>query len=46
MMEGRALMEESVMAITNGEDAAVPDLRLRRGSEELTRRPMMKVPRM
>lgn len=41
MMEGRAGIPAFWMAMTKGEEAAVPEPSLRRGSLEATRSPMM-----
>jgi len=41
MMEGRAGIPAFWMAMTKGDEAAVPEPSLRRGSLEATRRPMM-----
>lgn len=46
MIDGSALMPAFWIAMTKGADAAVPVPRLRRGSSEGTRRPVMKTPRM
>ena len=48
LTEGSALMPERLMAMTKGDAAAVPwaEARLRPGSVEGTRRPMMNVPKM
>jgi hypothetical protein len=44
MMEGRAFMPAESMAMTKGEEAAVPSLSLRRGLLEATNKPMMNTP--
>ena len=46
LTDGRALIPAFWIAITKGEEAAVPSARLSLGSVEGTRRPMMNVPRI
>lgn len=46
MMDGNALMPAFWIAMTKGAEAAVPSARLRRGSFEGTRRPVIKTPKI
>lgn len=44
--EGKALIPDRLMAMTNGDDAAVPPLRARPLELDGTSKPMIVVPRM